>query len=70
MSNFAKVQVVKFTPPKMVAKFTTDESKVDKPRPPGYEYDSARSEVGVAESVNAVMIPISNITITNNIYIY
>ena len=63
-----KFQVVKFTPPKMVAKFTTDESKVDKPRPPGYEYDMVRNEVRVAESGNAGIIPISNIILTNNIF--
>ena len=49
----------------MVAKFTTDEGRVDKTRPPGYNYDRVRGEVGETKSENAGIMPNSNI-ITNN----
>ena len=51
----------------MVVKFTTNGSKVDKPRPPGDENGRVRSEVGITKSVDAGSIPDSTIKIfTNN----
>ena len=50
----------------MVEKFTTDGSEMSKRRPPGFENDRVRSEVGSTESVNAGSIPNSTINILTN----